>query len=327
MFQKMSLKLIAVAIALCLTLSTAWVSPVGAMIFPDFLSLVRTEKDRGTEDNAASDKQQSKNQDQDNKQNHDKRKAEGNPSGDDGDDIVEETHVVKRGDTLWELSQRYSVDWKTIAYANNLGLDGVIRPGQKLTIPLGKGSFHTVRLGENLWEIARQYGTTVADLVSANKIENPNRLKVGARLKIPGTKSVPATASVRQNLGSRFKGLWRWPVQGIITSPYGVRGSDFHHGLDLAADLGKKIYPIKGGVIEFSGYLNRIYGLAVIVDHGDGVRSLYAHNSENLVEQGERINASTAIAKIGSTGRSTGPHLHLEVYVDGDHIDPQKLLD
>lgn len=324
MFQKMSLKLIAAAIVLCVTLSTAWVSPVGAMIFPDFLSLVRIEKDRETENKTANDHQQNKNQDQDNNQNQDKKKAEENVSG---NDIIEETHVVKRGDTLWELSQRYSVDWKTIAYANDLGLDGVILPGQKLTIPLGKGSFHTVRPGENLWEIARKYGTSVAELVSANKIENPNRLKVGARLTILGTKSVPAAASVPQNLSSRYEGKWRWPIRGIITLRYGARGNDFHHGLDLAADLGEKIYPIKGGVIEFSGYLNRIYGRAVIVDHGDGVRSLYAHNSENLVEQGERINTSTPIAEIGSTGKSTGPHLHLEVYVDGDHIDPQRLLD
>ncbi len=314
MFEKRSLKIIAVTIAVCLTLSAAWVSPVGAMIFPDLLSLIRTDNDRETED-GLEDSQQS-------------QKSEGEQSGSEADaDSVEETYVVKPGDTLWNLSRKYDLDWKTIAYANNLGLDGVIRPGQELTIPRGQGTTHITQRGQNLWEIARMYGTTVADLVSANNISNPNQLQVGTRLIIPAKKSVAATAPVRSKLSSRYEGYWRWPIRGIITSTYGQRGSGFHHGLDVAADKGEKIYAIRSGVIEFSGYLNHIYGQAVIVDHGDGIRSLYAHNSENLVDQGDRITSSTPIAKIGSTGRSTGPHLHLEVHVDGDTIDPQKLLD
>lgn len=322
MFRNRSLTFIAVALAVCLTVTAAWVSPVGAMIFPDLLNLIEVDNDGKTEDNSGKDQHQGKQENQQQKQKNE-QKSDGSESD---ADMVEENYRVKTGDTLWSLSRKYDVDWKVIAYANNLGLDGVIRPGQELTIPLGKGTTHIVHRGQNLYEIARGYGTTVADILAANEIPNPNQLQVGSRLIIPATESVAVMTPVRTKLSSRYEGYWRWPVKGTITSRYGPRGSGFHHGLDVAADTGTRIYPIRSGVVEFSGYLNNIYGQTVILDHGDGIRSLYAHSSENLVDQGDRVTASSAIAKIGNTGRSTGPHLHLEVYVDGETIDPQQLL-
>jgi len=310
MLRNLSLKIVAVILAGCLTVSAAWVSPVGAMIFPDLLSLVRVDNQRDAVKESTGEESKKKNK-SDNK-------------------VAEELYVVKPGDTLWGLARRYCVDWKDICYANNLGLDGVIRPGQKLSIPLKGGTIHVVKSGESLWQIARKYKKDVDQLIDANNIVDPNRLKVGVRLVIPNgeDEAVAASTAVRRpNLSSRYEGFWRWPIEGEITCVYGPRGDEFHHGLDIAADKGERVYPIRDGRVEFSGWLNNIYGRAVIIYHGDGIRSLYAHNSKTLVEEGDRVKASTPISKVGSSGRSTGPHLHLEVYVDGETIDPQKLLD
>lgn len=313
MFRNLSLKIVTAAIVGCLVLSAAWISPAGAMIFPDLLSLVRVDNDRDTLQKSTDNEEQ---------------KA----TTADSKKVTEEIYVVKNGDTLWALARKYSVDWKSICYANNLELNGVIRPGQRLTIPVA-GMIHIVKSGESLWEIARKYERNVEQIIKANNIANPKNLKVGVRLVIPEAEAAAATVAttatttgLRPSLSSRYEGFWRWPLKGIITSMYGPRGNEFHHGLDIAADIGERIHPIRGGKVEFCGWLNDIYGRTVIVDHGDGIRSLYAHNSKILVEEGDRVNTSTAISEMGSTGRSTGPHLHLEVYVDGKTIDPQKLL-
>jgi murein DD-endopeptidase MepM/ murein hydrolase activator NlpD len=294
MLRNWSLRIAAWVIIGCFLFSAAVTRPAGAMIFPELLSLVRVENQETVS----------------------------------GDETKEELYVVKAGDTLWNLSRKYGVDWKTIAYANNLSLNGVIHAGQTLTIPIGEIQYHIVKRGESLWQIARKYKKDMKLLASANNIVNVDCLRVGTRLVIPQEEkedAVPAYA--RQNLPSRYKGYWRWPVKGEITSTYGPRGSEFHHGLDIAAEKGERIYPVRAGEVEFSGWLNSIYGRAVIVDHGDGIRTVYAHNSKNLVEEGDRVRISQPIAEIGSTGKSTGPHLHLEVHVDNETIDPLRLLE
>lgn len=310
MIRNLSLKIVIATIIGSLVLSAVGTSPAGAMIFPDLLSLVRVDNERDT-------LRQSTDNEEEKVTTADSKKA------------IEEIYVVKNGDTLWALARKYSVDWKSICYANNLELNGVIRPGQSLTIPI-EGTIHIVKPGESLWEIARKYERSVEQLIKSNDIANPKYLKVGIRLVIPEAETAAAavatTTALRTSLSSRYEGYWRWPLQGIITSVYGPRGNEFHHGLDIAADIGERIHPIRGGKVEFCGWLNDIYGRTVIVDHGDGIRSLYAHNSKVLVKEGDSINPSVAISEIGSTGRSTGPHLHLEVYVDGKTIDPQKLL-
>lgn len=306
MFRNLSLKIVTAAIVGCLILFAAWTSPAGAMIFPDLLSLVRVDIERDTLQKSAV-----------NEEKH--------AEAADSKKVTQELYVVKNGDTLWALARKYSVDWKKICYANNLDLNGVIRPGQELTIPL-EGTIHVVKSGESLWEIARKYEKDMDQIMKANDIANPKRLKVGTRLVIPEGEAAATVAALRPSLSSRYEGFWRWPLKGTVTSVYGPRGNEFHHGLDIAADTGEKIYPIRGGRVEFCGWLNDIYGRTVIVDHGEGIRSLYAHNSKILIEEDDRVNTSTPISEMGSTGKSTGPHLHLEVYVDGKTIDPQRLL-
>lgn len=123
----------------------------------------------------------------------------------------------------------------------------------------------------------------------------------------------------------------RFPVEGRISSHFGVRedplnGKEkFHGGIDIAAPLGQEIFPIKKGRVIFSG-LTQGYGNTLVIDHGDGYISKYAHNLTNLVTQGDEVDPDHAIALIGSTGRSTGPHLHLEIQFNGEKINPLKIV-
>jgi murein DD-endopeptidase MepM/ murein hydrolase activator NlpD len=122
-----------------------------------------------------------------------------------------------------------------------------------------------------------------------------------------------------------------WPLEAAISSEYGWRKDPFtgvehfHHGVDFAAEEGTKIYaPLSGKVLR-SEYQEG-YGNLVEVDHGNGIITLYAHNKENMVETGDRIEKGSVLAVVGSTGRSTGPHLHFEVKRNGEKIDPLGVL-
>lgn len=123
----------------------------------------------------------------------------------------------------------------------------------------------------------------------------------------------------------------KWPVSGRITSKFGYRihpisgKRQFHDGLDIANDSGTKIVAAGSGIVTYSGW-NGGYGRVIIISHGYGYKSVYAHNRKNLVAVGERVKKGQVIAELGNTGRSTGPHLHFEVYYKGNKIDPLKIL-
>jgi len=118
------------------------------------------------------------------------------------------------------------------------------------------------------------------------------------------------------------------PVVGRFTSGFGWRtdplggdGSEFHRGVDIAAPIGTNVVATGGGTVVFSGWSGS-YGHKVIIDHGIGIRTLYAHNSTNLVWVGQQVNRGDVIARVGSTGNSTGPHVHYEVIVNGTRVNP-----
>ncbi len=121
------------------------------------------------------------------------------------------------------------------------------------------------------------------------------------------------------------------PVDGMISSHFGLRKHPlygdrrFHYGVDIAAPSGTAIYPIKMGRVVYSGQ-QAGYGNIVIVDHGEGLVSKYAHNMINLVKEGDEVDTDTIVARVGETGNTTGPHLHLEVSDHGVHIDPVQLI-
>lgn len=118
---------------------------------------------------------------------------------------------------------------------------------------------------------------------------------------------------------------WIAPTQGTVTSEFGPRWGRRHEGIDIAAGVGTPVKAAADGVVRQASW-NGGYGNAVVIDHGNGVTTLYAHNSELTVKPGDRVTSGQTVAKVGSTGDSTGPHLHFEVKVDGTKIDPRPWL-
>jgi len=121
------------------------------------------------------------------------------------------------------------------------------------------------------------------------------------------------------------------PVDGIVSSPFGMRRHPihgdmrFHNGIDIAAPAGTNIYAIKKGTVTFSGH-QAGFGNVVVIDHGNGLITKYGHNRVNLVKAGDEVDTTTVIAQVGSTGESTGPHLHFEVRYEGKSVNPLTFL-
>ena len=126
-------------------------------------------------------------------------------------------------------------------------------------------------------------------------------------------------------------GQLSWPVNGVITSDFGWRNHPIfgrqilHSGIDIGVDEGTPVHAADGGVVVYSGWMDG-YGYAVVIDHGNGISTLYGHNSDLAVSEGQTVSKGTVIAYAGSTGNSTGPHVHFEVRVNGDPVDPQGYL-
>ncbi len=136
-----------------------------------------------------------------------------------------------------------------------------------------------------------------------------------------------ATPTVASNVPAQYSGPIRWPVEaGIVSSKYGPRWGKMHKGLDIAADSGEPVYAIASGDVIYAGDGLRGYGNVVIVQHDKQMTSLYAHNSELKVHQGDHVKQGTVLALLGNTGHSTGPHVHFEIRQGDAAVDPMGLL-
>ena len=193
---------------------------------------------------------------------------------------------------------------------------GLRRPG---------GRVHVIRDGETLAEIAASYGLSVDALRGANGLPPAGHLIAGEVLRLPP----PAGA---QAITESHSGFIR-PVEGQVTSPFGERahamgggGAQFHAGIDISVPTGTPVRAAQEGTVVFAGY-NGAYGKVVKLDHPHGFSTLYAHSSRLLVHVGQSIKAGQVICLSGSTGRSTGPHLHFEVHKDGWPVDPVRYLE
>lgn len=230
-------------------------------------------------------------------------------------------YEVKPGDTLSDIARKNGLSIETLAAANGLPDRDHIRAGQVLKVP-SDCTVHRVQPGETLWDIARMYRVDVNVIAARNGLSNMNNIVVGQQLFIPH--GVPGIES----LSSRGVAAWplSWPLVGTITSPFGIRDGKPHEGIDIAAEEGTPIRAAAPGRVVYAGPRGT-YGLAVIIDHGGGVRTLYAHCSKVLVTEGSSVSTATVIALAGNTGRSRGPHLHLEVLKDGIPLDPLPCLE
>ena len=249
------------------------------------------------------------------------------------------TVTVRPGDTLWNLARDNQVTVNALASANHLGSSSLLHPGDTLTVP-GRYAAPTtdtggpvpptvtVVKGDSLWSIAHRYNTSVSALMSANDLSSAD-VFAGQTLRIvPSTELGTARAAAAEPKRAPDTAMI-WPIHGPLTSHFGYRqlrvdGSNFHTGLDIAANSGDPIRAAVGGTVTLAGW-NGGYGLCVIITNGN-TAYYYGHASVLLVKQGERVQEGQIIARVGDTGQSTGPHLHFEIRVDNEPVDPLPLL-
>ncbi|HKM17659.1 MAG: peptidoglycan DD-metalloendopeptidase family protein [Firmicutes bacterium] len=236
-------------------------------------------------------------------------------------------HVVTRGDTLSHIAKAYDVSLSELMDHNQL-TSTVIYPGLQLRIPTAAvDQEYIVKQGENLSVIAKKFGLTALDLAAYNGINDPNRIRVGQQLAIPAgpVEAVAATAAV--NRPPRFN----WPVSGQISSPYGWRDHPitkvrhFHGGIDIAVPQGTIVKAAASGIVIQAEWMGD-YGYGVVIDHGGGYTTWYGHNTQLLVKKGDAVKANQPIARAGSTGLSTGPHLDFRIKYNQETINPLGLL-
>ena len=198
--------------------------------------------------------------------------------------------------------------------------------------PAKGGIYHVVKPGETLYRIGRAYDLNYADLARVNRLRDPNQIQIGQKLFIPGAARqlpvemiTPADSIVSTPPVPRSSELPEnaiiWPIVGGINSHFGRRGATFHDGIDISAQEGTPIKAIGKGEVIYSDQL-RGYGNLLILRHSGGLVSVYAHNQVNLVAAGDLVAQGEVIAKVGSTGRVTGPHLHLEIRKNNVAQDP-----
>lgn len=229
-------------------------------------------------------------------------------------------YAVQAGDTLWDLAQANGLAVASLQYSNSMDSRTSLAIGQKLRLPTQPGLLHTVRTGDTLARLAERFKVNVDAIAAANGLASADPLPVGAVLLVPGGRAPQPAATA-----SRGTARYIWPVRGRLTSPYGPRWGRFHHGIDVAVPTGTNIVAAGAGTVSYAGWRGG-YGNTVIIAHGGGFQTLYAHASALLVKAGQPVTQGQAIARIGSTGQSTGPHLHFEVRVNGATRNPRAYL-
>ncbi|MFZ5649699.1 MAG: peptidoglycan DD-metalloendopeptidase family protein [Bacillota bacterium] len=231
-----------------------------------------------------------------------------------------EGYLVRKGDTLLAIAARFGVSAADLASVNSLRDSNLIREGQLIMVP-GIRGVHMVAQGENLSIIALKNGVSIKEISEANGLKDEDFLMAGQRLVIPGKQRSGGALMSAPAARALPVGEMEWPVVGWISSPFGMREGKHHDGVDIAADQGTPVKAVMSGRVVFAGPRGS-YGLAVILDHGDGLCTLYAHHSKILVTEGEWVNKGQVIALVGNTGRSMGPHLHMEMLINGVPYDP-----
>jgi murein DD-endopeptidase MepM/ murein hydrolase activator NlpD len=246
-------------------------------------------------------------------------------------------YTVQGGDSVLGIAEKFGLEGNSLLWANPRLADNpdFLQVGQTLNILPVNGALHTVAKGETLEAIAARYKVT-PEVISGyvgNGLSNGAALAVGASLIIPGgikpyvARQVTAyqgTAPENAKVGS---GNFVWPTSGYVSQKYweGHRAIDIA-GRGNAGGLGAPVLAADAGYVAATQVSNSGYGRMVILDHGNGYQTLYAHLQTFYVEVGQSVSRGEAIGKVGSTGNSTGPHLHFEVIQNGVRRNPFSYL-
>jgi murein DD-endopeptidase MepM/ murein hydrolase activator NlpD len=235
-----------------------------------------------------------------------------------------ENYTVKEGDTLARVADKYGVSVDTIKWSNDLKRDS-LSIGQTLKIPPVTGIVHKVREGETVQSIAKKYKTESQKIVNFpfNDFADLDTfaLNVGQTLIVPDGVQPQAAAIAfvaPPPIVAGGTGQLLWPTSGIVTQ-YPVW---YHNAFDIANPGSPGVMAADNGVVVLVEYLRYGYGQHIVVDHGGGLSTLYAHLSEIYVKSGDRVARGQVIGRMGSTGRSTGTHLHFETRRGGVTVNP-----
>ncbi len=261
--------------------------------------------------------------------------SEEGPSGTIADITGSDSHmisvyVVRPGDTLSQIAKLFGVTTNTILWANDLPKGTILKEGMTLTILPISGVGHTVRSGDTLASLAKKFNADAEEIAQFNGLDSRDALEVGADILIPnGEIAAPVAAPAKKttarsgsarafepllvNISSlpTYDGYFIRPVVG------GVRTQGLHgfNGVDLASKSGAPILSAAGGTVIISrqGGWNGGYGNYIVIKHGNGTQTLYGHLLSNIVSEGQDVVQGQVIGYMGSTGKSTGTHLHFEI--------------
>ena len=246
-------------------------------------------------------------------------------------------YKVEDGDTISSIAKKFGISTDTIKWANDLTSDS-IKPGDSLKILPVTGVSHIVKSGDSLESVAKKYSSEQQAILDFpfNDIPDDFSLRAGQILIVPEGSppetKIPARPRIQPRFLSQgpaspafsapFGAQFIWPTNGQITQYFAW----YHPGNDIANRSAPAIAATDGGVIIASGWDPAGYGNKIIVDHGNGYTSLYAHLSNIYVSVGSRVTRGQLIGQMGSTGRSTGTHLHFEIHYKGVAVNPLAIL-
>jgi murein DD-endopeptidase MepM/ murein hydrolase activator NlpD len=265
-------------------------------------------------------------------------------------------HQVAEGETLTGIGAQYGVDSQYLIWNNpEVGADpDMLVPGETLVVPATPGIVYDVKLGDTVTDIATTYGIDPAAIVlfAPNGLDSPDMIVEGSVLVLPGgvpppppveelpapvvtevpapeepqpvlppqapppAPALPVDEPVAASVG------YIWPAAGPLNSRFGPRWGSFHSGIDIGAPYGAAVAASATGRVVLASYSNYGYGNYIIVRHGDGSETLYAHLSASYVSLGQYVGQGETIGAVGCTGWCTGPHLHFEVRISGSSVDP-----
>jgi len=249
-------------------------------------------------------------------------------------------YSVKDGDTPSTVAARFGVSTKTVLWANGIQDGDVIKPGDILVVLPVTGVLHEVSKNETIAGIAKKYDANTEDILAQNHFKDSSDLRVGEKIIVPDgyiaptpkptviaeePEETPDTSTPPPSkITKPIKELagFIWPTTSKRLSQYYGWG---HTGIDIPNKALPPIFAAKSGKVAFSGWLGG-YGHLVIIDHGNGMRTYYAHLSAAYVKTGAAVTQGQTIGKMGNTGRSTGPHLHFEVRKNGRAVNPLNFL-
>jgi len=262
------------------------------------------------------------------------------------------SYTVQAGDTMFGIALQFNLQPESILWANPDLKDNpdLLSVGMDIAIPPVDGVLHTVQVSDTLESIAQKYKVAPEAILNAmwNNLTPGQDLPVGKSLVVPGGKrelvvwQLPKTTQASSAIGARGwtdagqclgvtpqplgTGRFVWPVNSHQASAGGNPYAWWHRGLDLAGNLGDPVYAADNGTVIWAGPNSWGYGNMVMLDHGNGWRTLYAHLSQVYVRCGQQVLQGVMIGTVGSTGRSSGPHLHFETRLNGDLPNPYLYL-